>query len=147
MKPKRSAKTGAKPEVQTPKTTPAIRIGWDQEAKDAFDRLPRKVQKGLRRKLRDYAENPAIAKPLIEELQAWDRVTYARYRCITRRVEGVLIVVYVLQVALRKDGAQDDPYEIAAAALARREPQILEALQKFAAGYIAGSFELVEEDP
>jgi hypothetical protein len=114
------------------------------------------VRAGLRRKLRDFGENPAIGKPLIGELQGYHRVTYGRVRAISKALPEVVvtieradgfIVVFVLEVGPRKDGAPDDPYERAAIAALRsgdRDAQTL--LEQVIHQLHAGLLPEVEDD-
>lgn len=147
-----------RPIATTPPATTVgvVRIGFSPSAKVAFDRLPPKVRVGLRRKLYDFGKNPAIGKPLIGELQGYHRVTYGRVRAISKALPEVVatiefadgrIVVFVLEVGPRKDGALDDPYERAAIAALRsgdRDAQTL--LEQLIHQLHAGLLPEVEDD-
>ena len=118
----------------------AVRIGFAPDAGAAFHRLAPKAQAGLRAKLKAFGLNPSLGKPLVGQLQGYHRVTYGRVRSIAKAVEAEAIVrvaagvviVHVLWLGLRKQGASDDPYEVAAVkALRQGDPdarQLLEAL-------------------
>ncbi len=110
-----------------------VRIGFSPEAKGAFDKLPAKVQTGLRRKLREFGENQTGAKPLVGALKGYHRVTYGRVRSIVEAIVKIadgIVIVHVLYLGLRKAGAGDDPYEVAAVkALKRGDPDAVEALK------------------
>lgn len=109
-----------RPTASTPPAAPtagAVRIGFSDVARADFEKLATKVQKGLRRKLREFGMNPAIGKPLVAELQGYRRVTYGRVRSIAEfvvKVTGRVVIVHY--VGLRKAGSSDDPYEAAAVA-------------------------------
>ncbi len=111
----------------------AVRVGFSLEAKGAFDKLPAKVQAGLRRKFREFGENRTGAKPLVGALKGYHRVTYGRVRSIVEAIVKVadgIVIVHVLYLGLRKAGAGDDPYEVAAVkALKRGDPDAVEALK------------------
>jgi mRNA-degrading endonuclease RelE of RelBE toxin-antitoxin system len=146
------------------KTVPAatpqqavVKIGFSPDARAAFERLPAKVQAGLRRKLREFGLNPAIGKPLIADLKGYHRVTYGRLRAISKAVgpyvvatakaEGGIIIVHVLEIGPRKEGSGDDPYERAAIAALQagdREAQAL--LERTIQQLHAGNLPEVEED-
>jgi len=110
-----------------------IRLGFSPAARAAFDSFSNKVRSGIRRKLRDFGEDPAVGKPLVGALQGYHRITYGRVRTVSLRiiakVEDDLVIVYVLHIGLRKAGASDDPYEIATAALARQDREALDVLE------------------
>ncbi len=143
---KRKPRPTATPEAAAKQ---AVRIGFSSGAAAVFMGLSDKVKAGLRRKLRDFGENPAIGKPLVGELKGYHRVTYGRVRTVSMRivvsiVNGI-VLVHVLHVGLRKDGAADDPYQIAAAALVRRDPDALAALEALVQQLQAGELpELAE---
>ncbi len=129
MKPKRPPQT---PPKAAP-TAAMARIGFSPEARVVFDKLPPKVQAGIRRKLHEFAGNPAVGKPLIGSLLGYRRITYARYRTIALHLvadaaRGV-VLVHVVEIGLRKQGAQDDPYELAVASLRRGDADAHEALE------------------
>jgi mRNA-degrading endonuclease RelE of RelBE toxin-antitoxin system len=122
MKPgKRRPTTETTP--QAPALQPEVRIGFSPGAQSQFDGLPAKVRAGLRRKLHEFGENPALGKPLVGPLQGYHRVTYGRVRAIAMQMiasfaDGI-VVVHVLWVGLRKAGSSDDAYERAAIAALR----------------------------
>ena len=128
MHPNRNRNSGATAEPR--RTT--VRIGFASSAKAAFDRLSAKAREGIRRKLYDYGRNPSLGKPLIRELHSFDRLTYGRVRCVTKSVDGIVLVLYC---GLRKSDAVDDSYEIASAALASNDPEVVRALQSLTARY------------
>jgi mRNA-degrading endonuclease RelE of RelBE toxin-antitoxin system len=135
---KRRLAQAAAPPAAPPR---AVRVGYSPEARAALDALPRKVRDGLRRKLRDFGTNPAIGKPLVGVLQGYHRVTYGRVRSIAEvivRVANDLTIVMVLYVGLRKAGAADDPYEVAAIeALKAQDPDAVAAMEAMIAQLLA----------
>lgn len=136
---KRKPRSRATPEAAAKQ---AVRIGFSSGAAAVFKSLSGKVKAGLRRKLRDFGENPALGKPLVGALKGYHRVTYGRVRTVSMRivasvVDGI-VLVHVLHIGLRKDGAADDPYEVAAAALARHDPDALAALEELVQKLQAG---------
>jgi mRNA-degrading endonuclease RelE of RelBE toxin-antitoxin system len=120
-----------------------VQIGWAPNAREAFDRLPAKAQAGIRRKLEDFGAAGA-GKPLVRGLKGFQRVTYGRLRCIATRADGPIILVYVLEVGLRKAGSDDDAYELARRALDSGDPEIVEALNELATGFLSGDVKLDE---
>jgi hypothetical protein len=111
-----------------------VRLGFSPEARAVFDKLPSKLQDGLRRKLREFGVSPAIGKPLVGELFGYHRITYGRVRSISMRViasvaKSDVVAVMTLYIGLRKAGSADDPYEIAAAAVRRRDPDAVHAIE------------------
>jgi|GEM_PF-5545060 mRNA-degrading endonuclease RelE of RelBE toxin-antitoxin system len=120
----------------------AARLAFSRAALAEFKKLPEKVQMGLRRKLLDFGITPAIGKPLVGSLKGYHRVTYGRLRTIAtvseKAADGAMVVV-ALHIGLRKEGSQNDPYEVAAAkalkgddaeARAALEAEIHQALQE-----------------
>jgi hypothetical protein len=150
MKPKRRS-AATTPQVTSSAT---IRIGFSEDAKVVFDGFSPKVRHGLRNKLREFGVNPANAKPLVGALKGYHRVTYGRVRAIAASsVEALvsmtdgIILVHVLYVGLRKQGAKDDSYEVAAAAIRAGEPDAIEAMELILQSYLCGAAkELDEED-
>jgi hypothetical protein len=120
-----------------------VKIGWAPDARAVFDRLSAKAQAGLREKLEDFGRT-GVGKPLVRELKGFTRVTYGRVRCIAKRAEGAMIMVYVLEVGLRKARSDDDAYERATKALASRDPEIIDALNEMTAGFLAGDINIDE---
>ncbi len=123
-----------RPNASTPQAVPApgtVRLGFSDVARADFEKLTTKVQKGLRRKLREFATNPAIGKPLVGELQGYRRVTYGRVRSIAELIVKVTDrVVIVHHLGLRKAGSATDPYEAAAvAALNAGDPDAMAAME------------------
>lgn len=110
-----------------------VEIGFAPEAKAGFDELDPKAQKGMRRKLQAYGENPSLGKPLVRDLRSFHRVTYGRVRCVTKAADGIILVLFC---GLRKSDAVDDSYEIASAALASNDPEIVRALQTITTHYV-----------
>ncbi|HEV3156566.1 MAG TPA: hypothetical protein VGZ00_04405 [Candidatus Baltobacteraceae bacterium] len=134
-----------------------VRIGFSPDARTAFDRLPSKVQDGMRRKLREFGANPSIGKPLIGELKGYHRVTYGRLRAIskalaphfiaTAKLEGSVVVVHVLEIGPRKEGSGDDPYERAAIASLKAGDHDAQALLEETIQQLqAGNLPEVEDD-
>ncbi len=130
MEPKRP------PKAATPEAAPTAgtaRIGFSPEARAIFDKLPPKVQTGIRRKLFEFAANPAIGKPLVGPLLGYRRVTYARYRTIAMHlianVARGVVLVHVVEIGLRKQGSEADPYELAIESLRRGDADAQEALE------------------
>ncbi len=117
-----------------------IRIGFAPEAAVSFRRLSAKEQGGLRRKLRDFGTSPALGKPLTDELRGYHRITFGRLRTITLRVAETTsdVVVYVLYIGLRRQGAKDDPYEVATAAIRRGDPSAVEVMEQLIQHMLTG---------
>ncbi len=98
----------------------------------------------LREKLVAFGRTGA-GKPLVKDLKGFHRVTVGRVRCIARRdAMGNVIVVYVLEVGLRKAAADDDAYELARKALAKGDIDVYEAMEEIARAFLAGR---LENDP
>ena len=74
------------------------------------------MRQGQLRKLKDFAFNPAIGKPLTGGLRGFYRVSYGRVRAVVRS-DGQNPVALVIVTQVRKEGASDDPYTIAVEAL------------------------------
>lgn len=131
MKPQRSSEAILKAVL----TAGKARIGFAPEARAVFDKLPPKVQAGIRRKLHDFAKNPTVGKPLVGSLHGYRRITYARYRTIAMHLVANLVrgavLVHVVEIGLRKQGSQDDPYELAIGSLRRGDTDAQEALELF----------------
>jgi hypothetical protein len=127
--------------------TGAVRLGFSGEAKAVFEKLPVKVQDGLRRKLLAFGANPAIGKPLVGALRGYHRVTYGRVRSIAEvlaadviaKVAAGIVVVHVLHIGLRKEGSANDPYEVAALeALKAGDPDAIALLETLVRQAIQG---------
>ena len=74
-------------------------------------------------------------------------MTVGRVRCIARRdAMGNVIVVYVLEVGLRKAAADDDAYELARKALAKGDIDVYEAMEEIARAFLAGRLEIDTDD-
>lgn len=99
------------------KPAPKAKLVFSQSADRQLRKLPAAVQNGLKKKLRDYAFNPELGKPLTGALQGFDRVTNGRVRAITKASLDAPVAVIVV-AAIRKEGDRDDVYELALAALA-----------------------------
>jgi hypothetical protein len=140
MKPGKRRQTATTPAAGP---TGTVRVGFSPEAKEAFDALPAKWRDGLRRKLYDFGGNPAIGKPLVGALRGYHRVTYGRVRSIAEAIAKVadgIVIVHVLYLGLRKEGAADDPYELAAAkAIRSGDPDAIEALEKLVQQMLSGN--------
>ena len=119
-----------------------VRIGFAPGAHAAFDAFSNKVKAGLRRRLREFGKNPAIGKPLIGALQGYYQITYGRIRTVSLRIvvsrEDETVLVHVLHIGLRKAGAADDPYEIAAAAFGRQDRDAITLIEELARQFQAG---------
>lgn len=130
---------------------PAVRLGFSPGARAQFEGLPEKIKTGLRRKLRDFGQNPGLGKPLVGVLQGYHRITYGRLRTIAMRVvasisDGI-VLVHVLWVGQRKEGASDDAYERAAiAALRAGEADAHSALELLLQQLAAGDIDPAEDD-
>ena len=98
------------------KAPPKAKLVFSQTADRQFRRLPVAAQNGLKNKLRDYAFNPEIGKPLTGALQGFDRITNGRVRAIAKASFDAPIAVIVV-VAIRKEGDRDDVYALALAAV------------------------------
>ena len=148
MKPKRKPRSTAS--KATPKKNGAVRIGYDREAQAVFDALPAKVQEGLDRKLRDFAANPGLGKPLVGDLLGYHRVLYGRIRTVslraTAKVVDGLVVVFVLEVGLRKEGSREDPYVLARRALKRGDVDAQHAVELIVASFLKGDAPELEEN-
>ena len=141
-----------RPPATTPEAAPkgTVRIGFSRGAAAVFGKLPTKVQVGLRRKLHDFGLDPAIGKPLIDELRGYHRVSYGRIRAVSMRavvslVDGITLV-HVLHVGLRKEGAADDAYELATTALRQGSADAIEVLEQLLQQFQAGRLPEVDDD-
>jgi len=141
-----------RPAATTPEavTNGTVRLGFSRGASAVFNKLPAKVQTGLRRKLHDFGENPAIGKPLVGPLQGYHRVSYGRIRTVSMRavvsVSDGIILVHVLHVGIRKEGAADDAYEVATSALQRGDTEAIHVLEQFLQQFRAGQLPETGED-
>jgi len=130
MKPRKPPATKAS---QPSSPVNAVRLGFSQDAQAVYDLLPPKVQSGLDAKLREFGKNPNVGKPLIKTLSGYHRVTYGRIRAISIRsiasVSAGIVVVQTLTIGQRKEGSKNDPYELATAALRKRDPEVISALE------------------
>jgi mRNA-degrading endonuclease RelE of RelBE toxin-antitoxin system len=141
-----------RPAATTPEAVPngTVRLGFSRGASAVCSKLPAKVQTGLRRKLHDFGENPAIGKPLVGPLQGYHRVSYGRIRTVSMRavvsVSDGIILVHVLHVGLRKEGAADDAYELATSALQRGDAEAIQVLEQLLQQFHAGQLPEMDED-
>ena len=144
-----------KPRQATAATTPeaaptgTVRLGFSRGASTVFGALPAKVQVGVRRKLHEFGENPAIGKPLIGALRGYHRVSYGRIRAVSMRAvvsmtDGI-ILVHVLHVGLRKEGAADDAYELATSAVQQGNAEAIEVLEQLIHQLRAGNLPEAED--
>jgi hypothetical protein len=112
-----------------------IRLAFAPPARAAFEAFSNAVRAGIRRRLREFGEKPAIGKPLIGLLDGYHRLSYGPARAaslrIVARVDGNTVFVCAIHIGLRKANALDDPYDIASSALAHEDHDavaVLEAL-------------------
>jgi mRNA-degrading endonuclease RelE of RelBE toxin-antitoxin system len=83
----------------------------------------RKEREGLLRKLKEFALRPALGKPLHADLAGYYRISYGRMRCVVRSNTKDPVVL-VLVLAPRKEGARDDAYALAVAAIRGADPTV-----------------------
>lgn len=129
------------PAVKVSRPSPAqnrdVKLGFSPDAQTVYNLLPQKVKDGLDDKLREFGKDENAGKPLIRKLKGYHRVTYGRVRAISLRaianVTAGIVVVYTLSIGPRKEGASDDPYAQATAALKRRDPEVITALENLVA--------------
>lgn len=141
-----------RPAATTPEaaSTGTVRLAFSRGASTVFIALPVKVQVGLRRKLHEFGENPAIGKPLIGALRGYHRVSYGRIRGVAMRavvsVTDGIILVHVLHVGLRKEGAADDAYELATSAVQQGNAEAIEVLEQLIHQLLAENLPEAEDE-
>ena len=112
-----------------------VRIDFTASANTVFLRCNQKVRDGLLRKLNELALHPDLGKPLHDCLAGYYRVSYGRMRCVVggNTKDPVLLV---LVLGPRKEGARDDAYALAVAAIRTADPSIETMFASYVRAYI-----------
>jgi hypothetical protein len=112
-----------------------VRIDFTVSAHALFLQCSRKEREGLLRKLKEFVLHPALGKPLHASLAGYYRISYGRMRCVVRNnTKDPVLLVLVL--APRKEGARDDAYALAVAAIRTADPSIDALFAKYVRAYI-----------
>lgn len=112
-----------------------VRIDFTASAHAFFLKCSRKEREGLLRKLKELALHPALGKPLHASLAGYYRLSYGRMRCVVRSNTKDPVVL-VLVLAPRKEGARDDAYAFALAAVRTADPSIDALFAAYVRAYI-----------
>jgi len=112
-----------------------LRINFTVSANKVFLQCSKKERDGLFRKLKEFALHPALGKPLHDSLAGYYRVSYGRMRSVVRsNTKDPVLLVLVL--APRKEGARDDAYAVAVAAIRTADPSIETLFAAYVRAYI-----------
>lgn len=72
--------------------------------------LPKNVRTAALKKLRNLADDPESGKPLTGDLRSYRSLRLGRYR-IVYRYDSTDDVVWIVLVAIRREGSRSDVYE------------------------------------
>jgi mRNA-degrading endonuclease RelE of RelBE toxin-antitoxin system len=135
-KQRRARSATAPPAPTTPKAAPRkVKLIFAESADAQFQKQPQKVRNGLLQKLKDFALNPEIGKPLTGQLQGLYRVTYGRLRAIVRS-DGENPIAIIVVAYLRREDGKDDAYQHALTALRQGGAQIEDLFAKHLRAYL-----------